>query len=198
MDHLEILPISKAPVRRGQADLRPALVAPTSRGDGRSPAGMARLGSTCAVAAFSTRRSTSRCRSCAWEARRARVGAGNSPTAIRWRAGAGPALTERSGAEAIQQRSTGACMRVLDRPTDPSDLPAPAVNHCVSSRGGTNGGTNSATAATKPTPAVGRPPTTEGKVDRHARPAVNARSLRQARNSCSLSADEAPELPIFA
>jgi hypothetical protein len=45
---------------------------------------------------------------------------------------------------------------------------------------------------------MGRPPTTEGKVDRHARPAVNARSLRQARNSCSLSADEAPELPIFA
>jgi len=32
MDHLDILPISKAPVRKGQADLRPALVAPTSRG----------------------------------------------------------------------------------------------------------------------------------------------------------------------
>ncbi len=32
MDHLEILPISKAPVRKGEADLRPALVAPTSRG----------------------------------------------------------------------------------------------------------------------------------------------------------------------
>ena len=28
---------------------------------------------------------------------------------------------------------------------------------------------------------MGRPPTTEGKVDRHARRAVNARGLRQAR-----------------
>jgi hypothetical protein len=32
MDHLKILPISKAPVRKGEVDLRPALVAPTSRG----------------------------------------------------------------------------------------------------------------------------------------------------------------------
>jgi len=32
MDHLDILPINKAPVRKGEADLRPALVAPTSRG----------------------------------------------------------------------------------------------------------------------------------------------------------------------
>jgi len=32
MDHLDILPISKAPVRKGEADLCPALVAPTSRG----------------------------------------------------------------------------------------------------------------------------------------------------------------------
>ena len=33
MDHLEILPISKAPVQKDKADLRPALVAPTSRGE---------------------------------------------------------------------------------------------------------------------------------------------------------------------
>ena len=32
MDHLEILPISKALVREGEADLRPVLLAPTPRG----------------------------------------------------------------------------------------------------------------------------------------------------------------------
>ena len=32
MDHLEILPISKAPVRKGEVDLRPVLLAPTPRG----------------------------------------------------------------------------------------------------------------------------------------------------------------------
>jgi len=32
MDHLEILPISKAPVRKAEVDLRPVLLAPTSRG----------------------------------------------------------------------------------------------------------------------------------------------------------------------
>ena len=58
MDHLEILPISKAPVRKGEADLRPALWRRPRGVDGRSPAGMARPGSTCGVAAFSTRRST--------------------------------------------------------------------------------------------------------------------------------------------
>ena len=33
MDHLEILPISKAPVRKGEVNLRLVLLAPTSRGE---------------------------------------------------------------------------------------------------------------------------------------------------------------------
>ena len=44
MDHPEILPISKAPVRKGKADLRPALWRRPRGVDGRSPAGMARPG----------------------------------------------------------------------------------------------------------------------------------------------------------
>src|SRR5689334_9763079 len=39
---------------------------------------------------------------------------------------------------------------------------------------------------------MGRPPTTEGKVDRHARPAVNARSLRQAPCAASEPASSRP------
>ena len=57
MDHLEILPIGKAPVWKGEADLRPVLLAPTPRGGWTIGAWNGSTWFACAAAACSIRTS---------------------------------------------------------------------------------------------------------------------------------------------
>jgi hypothetical protein len=58
---LTIALISEAPVREGEEDLRPVLVAPVRTENGRSPAGMVGTGTICKAAEYSSRSSTACC-----------------------------------------------------------------------------------------------------------------------------------------
>src|SRR4051794_41666661 len=68
MDHLEILPISKAPVRKGEVDLRPVLLALTSRGGWTIGAWNGSAWFDVCNGRVVRRGSASRCRGCAREA----------------------------------------------------------------------------------------------------------------------------------